>query len=176
MRFIETGLAGAKIVELEKIEDERGFFARSYCHREFEQQGLVAQVVQTNVSFNRIAGTLRGMHLQRAPHAETKLVRCTAGAIHDVIVDLRVDSPTYKRWIGVGLTAANRRMLFVPRRFAHGFLTLEDGTEVTYQVSAYYQPEAESGLRWDDPSIGIEWPAEVHEISDKDRCWPDFEG
>ena len=174
MIFTETKLKGAYILDLEKHGDDRGFFARSFCKKEFEQYGLVSDVVQTNVSHSVKKGTLRGMHYQLAPHQETKLVRCTQGALHDVIIDLRKDSPTYKQWIGVELTADNHKMLFVPRDFAHGFLTLEEHTEITYEVSEFYTPEAESGLRWNDPAFGIEWPATVHEISDKDANWPDY--
>jgi dTDP-4-dehydrorhamnose 3,5-epimerase len=143
---------------------------------EFAEHGLVDRVVQMNLSYNRLAGTLRGMHFQHAPYAETKLVRCIRGAIYDVIIDLRPDSPTYKRWIGVTLTAANRLALYVPEGFAHGFQTLEDDTEVFYQVSQYYTPSAEGGVRYDDPAFGIEWPLPVTEMSEKDKRWPLFNG
>jgi dTDP-4-dehydrorhamnose 3,5-epimerase len=174
MIFIETELKGAYIIDLERREDERGFFARTWCQQEFEAHGLVARIVQANTSYNKAKGTLRGMHYQRAPHAETKLVRASRGAIYDVIVDLRPDSPTFKRWIGVELTADNRRALFVPEGFAHGFQTLEDNTDVSYQVSAFYTPGAEGGLRYNDPAFDIEWPLPVSVISPKDADWPDF--
>jgi dTDP-4-dehydrorhamnose 3,5-epimerase len=161
---------------LEPREDNRGFFARVWADDEFAAHGLVSRVVQMNLSYNRVAGTLRGMHFQHAPYAETKLVRCIRGAIYDVIIDLRPDSPTYKRWIGVKLTAANRLALYVPEGFAHGFQTLEDDTEVFYQVSQYYTPSAEGGVRYDDPAFGIEWPLPVTEISEKDKRWPLFNG
>ena len=171
MRFEETPLAGAFVIELEPHADDRGFFARAYCAREFEEHGLAPRVVQANLSYNRSKGTLRGMHYQAPPAGEAKLVRCIRGAIHDVIVDLRPDSPTYLQHIGVDLTAENRRALFVPATFAHGFQTLEDEVEVFYQVSEFYTPGAEQGLRHDDPALGISWPLEVSEISDKDRSW-----
>lgn len=175
MRFTETELSGAYIIDVEPHRDERGFFARGWCQREFEEAGLVARVVQVNISTNERAGTLRGMHYQLQPHAETKLVRCTKGALFDVIIDLRPDSPTFMQWTGVELSAGNYRMLYVPEDFAHGFITLEDGTEATYQVSEFYTPGAERGIRYDDPAFGIEWPRAVDVISDKDRAWPDFD-
>lgn len=174
MIFTKTGLREAYLIDLEKREDQRGFFARAWCQREFEEHGLVPRVVQTNISYNKYKGTLRGMHYQRAPHAETKLVRCTRGAIYDVIIDLRPDSLTYKQWLGVELTAANYRILYVPEGFAHGFQTLMDEVEVTYQVSQFYTPEAEGGLRYNDPAFGIDWPLEIQVISDKDKNWPDY--
>lgn len=176
MIFTETELRGAVIVDLDRREDERGFFARAWCRREFEEQGLSAEVVQCNLSFNHRKGTLRGMHYQVEPYGEVKLIRCTRGAIYDVIVDLRPESPTYKRWTGVELTGENGRMLYVPEGFAHGYQTLADGTETFYQVSESYTPEAERGLRWDDPAFAIEWPeAEPRIISEKDRSWPDYD-
>lgn len=171
MIFTETKLSGAFQIELERREDDRGFFARGYCENEFRAHGLMTHIAQANVSFNYQRGTLRGMHYQLEPHGEAKLVRCTRGAIYDVIVDMRVDSPTYLQWIGVELTAENHRMLYVPEMFAHGFITLQDQTEVTYQVSEFYTPGAEQGLRYDDPAIGITWPVEVRTISEKDRSW-----
>ena len=174
MLFHETKLVGAFVIELEKREDTRGFFARGWCQKEFEDHGLVAQVVQTNISFNRKKGTLRGMHYQAAPFEETKLVRCVRGGIYDVIIDLRPESPTYKQWIGVELTAENYKMLYVPENFAHGLQTLEDDTEVIYQVSQFYTPGAERGLRWNDPAFRIEWPQDIEVISDKDADWPDY--
>lgn len=175
MIFTPTKLQGAYILEVKKIEDERGFFGRSWCKRELEDHGLNANVVQANVSYNKVKGTLRGMHFQKAPHQETKLVRCTRGAIYDVIIDLRPNSPTYKQWIGVELTENNYRMLFVPEDFAHGFITLEDNTEVTYQVTQYYTPGAEGGIRWNDPAFNIEWPIPPVVVSGKDQVHPDFE-
>ncbi|GBD98068.1 dTDP-4-dehydrorhamnose 3,5-epimerase [bacterium BMS3Abin07] len=174
MIFKETSLAGAYIITIEKREDERGFFARSWCKNEFESHGLNSSFVQANVSFNKKSGTLRGMHYQVNPYEETKLMRCTRGAIYDVIIDLRPDSPTYKQWIGVELTAENYTMLFVPENFAHGFQTLEDGTEVTYQVSQFYSPGSEQGIRFNDTGFGIKWPVDIRVISDKDRSWPDY--
>jgi dTDP-4-dehydrorhamnose 3,5-epimerase len=175
--FEQTRLSGAFFVDLERREDSRGFFARTWCANEFADHGLTTEVVQANVSFNPRQGTLRGMHFQRAPHAETKLVRCTRGAIYDVVVDLRRDSDTYKEWVGVELSADNRRALFVPEGFAHGYQTLVPDAEVFYQVSEYYTPGAEGGVRWDDPAFGIEWPDPDNAfLSDKDRSWPDFSG
>jgi dTDP-4-dehydrorhamnose 3,5-epimerase len=174
--FTETELPGAFVIDPEPREDERGFFARVWDRSEFEQHGLSTAISQCNVAYNRAGSTLRGMHYQAAPHAEVKLVRCTRGAVYDVIVDVRPDSPTHLRWIGVELTAENGRMLYVPEGFAHGYQTLEDRTETHYQVSAAYEPTAERGLRWDDPAVGIVWPeAEQRIISDKDRAWPDYE-
>jgi len=172
--FRPTNLAGAFVVELEERSDDRGFFARSFCMREFEEHGLKPTVAQCNVSFNHKAGTMRGMHYQLPPAAETKLVRCTRGAIYDVIVDLRQDSPTYLQHFGVELTETNRHALYVPEMFAHGYLSLTDGAEVTYQVGEFYTPGYERGIRYDDPALGITWPAEVVVISDKDRGWPAF--
>lgn len=172
MIFTPTRLPGAFIIDIEKREDERGFFARTFCANEFDSHGLCTQFVNTNVSRSPRRGTLRGMHFQSAPHGEVKLIRCTSGAIYDVIVDLRTGSPTLFEWVGVELTADNYRMLYVPEGFAHGFLTLTDDVEVTYQVSEFYVPGAERGMRYDDPALGIEWPTSVQIISDKDRNWP----
>jgi dTDP-4-dehydrorhamnose 3,5-epimerase len=175
MIFTETALKGAYIIDLEPIEDDRGFFARTFCRKEFEDQGLIFEASQCNVAYNHRKGTLRGMHYQGAPHQEIKIIRCFRGAIYDVIVDLRSDSATFMKWIGVELSAKNRRMLYAPRDFAHGYQTLEDDTEIFYLVSESYHPESERGVRWDDPAFGIEWPA-PHEkiISAKDRGLPDF--
>lgn len=175
MLFHATEITDAFIVDIEQRKDERGFFARAWCQREFSARGLTAQVVQTNISYSQHRGTLRGMHFQRAPYAEAKLVRCTRGAIYDVIIDLRPDSPSYRRWIGVELRADTYRMLYVPEGCAHGFQTLVDATEVTYQVSQFYTPDAEGGVRYDDPAFNIAWPLEVTVISDKDRQWPDYD-
>jgi dTDP-4-dehydrorhamnose 3,5-epimerase len=174
MLFSETQLKGAYIIEIEKLEDNRGFFARSWCQKEFEAHGLNPHVVQANVSYNKRKGTLRGMHYQKTPYEETKLVRCTKGAIYDVIIDLRPTSTTYGQWIGVELTKDNYKMLYVPENFAHGFQTLEDDSEAIYQVSQFYTPGAESGIRWDDPAFNIDWPIGVQVISDKDKSWPDY--
>jgi len=171
MIFRETTLKGAFVIEMEKFEDKRGFFARAWCQEESEANGLVSRVVQTNISFNRKRGTLRGMHYQVAPYEQVKLVRCTRGMIYDVIIDMRPDSPTFRKWTGVELTAENYIMLYVPENFAHGFQTLEDNTEVTYQVSQFYSPESERGVRYDDPVFQVEWPLPVEVISEKDIAW-----
>ncbi len=175
MIFSETDLFGAFLIEPELLADERGFFARVWCRREFADNALSTEFVQSSISFSRARGTLRGMHFQKAPYEEDKLIRCTRGGIHDVIVDLRPDSPTFLRHAEATLTADNRMMLYVPKGFAHGFLTLEDSTEVTYSMSEYHQPEYAGGVRWDDPALGIEWPNEVKVISERDRAYPDFE-
>lgn len=173
MIFTETDLPGAWIIDIEPHKDERGYFARVWCAREFEAQGLKTDLVQCNIAYNHSKGILRGMHYQQAPHAEVKLVRCTRGSVYDVIVDLREDSPTRLKWIGVELTEDNHRMLYVPEGFAHGYVTLQDNSELFYQVSEFYTPGAEGGLRWDDPRIAIEWPEQGELlISEKDRSWP----
>ena len=174
MLFKPTPLNGAYIIDLEPHTDERGFFSRAWCRNEFEAHGLNGCLVQCNLSFNRRRGTLRGMHYQAAPYEESKLVRCTHGAIYDVIVDLRKDSPTYRRYYGVTLTDANRKALYVPEGFAHGFLTLEDDTEIFYQMSEFYAPDYGRGYRWNDPAFNIQWPDEVTVISERDRTYPDF--
>ncbi|NES17544.1 MAG: dTDP-4-dehydrorhamnose 3,5-epimerase [Symploca sp. SIO3E6] len=175
MLFTETKLQGAFIIDLELKEDPRGFFARTFCGKEFEEHGLKSVVAQCNMSFNHKQGTLRGMHYQTPPAAETKLVRCTQGAIYDVIIDMRPDSSTYLEHIGVELTAENRRALYVPEMFAHGYQALTDGAEVIYQVGEFYTPGYERGLRYDDPTFKIEWPQPVTVISDKDSSWSLFE-
>lgn len=174
MKFQETKLAGAYIVDLNLLQDDRGFFARMFCREEFAQHGLVPDVMQGNMSWNKAKGTLRGMHYQHHPYQETKFIRCTRGAIYDVIIDLRKDSPTYQQWIGVELTADNRTALFVPKDFAHGFITLQDDTEVFYLVSQSYQPGSEGGIRWNDPRFNIQWPIQPTCISPKDAAWPDY--
>lgn len=174
MTFAETPLRGAFVISLEPIEDERGFFARSFCSQELEARGLCPHVVQCNVSYNRRRGTVRGLHLQRPPHAEVKLVRCTAGRIYDVIVDLRVGSPTFTQHFGVELSAGNRKTLYVPEGCAHGFQSLDDDTEVFYQMSRSFAPDAAAGFRWNDPAFAIEWPLDVRVISARDRSYPDF--
>lgn len=172
MIFRETALPGAFTVDIQEHRDERGLFARTFCAQEFEAHGLNPLTVQTNLSFNARAGTLRGLHYQLPPAAETKLVRCTRGAVLDVIVDLRPESPTYLQHVAVELSADNRRALFVPQRFAHGYQTLTDDAEVSYQVSEYYQPGAERGLRFDDPALGIRWRLPPGPVSTKDAAWP----
>ncbi len=174
MHFHETPLSGAYIIKPERFADERGFFARTWCHDEFAEHGLSTDLVQCNISYNHKAGTLRGMHYQAAPHEEVKLVRCTRGAIYDVIIDLRPDAQTYKQHTGVELTADNRTMLYIPKGFAHGFLTLTDDTEVFYQMSAFFAPEAARGVRWNDPAFGISWPGPVHIIKPRDAGYADF--
>ncbi|MBO7747245.1 dTDP-4-dehydrorhamnose 3,5-epimerase [Paenibacillus sp. MWE-103] len=172
MRFAETPLPGAYLIEPEPVADGRGFFVRTYCEKEFAAHGIAAPPVQCNVSYNHKRGTVRGMHFQRKPFEEKKLVRCTQGAIYDVIVDIRPDSPAFGRWFGVELTGANQRMLYIPEGFAHGFQTLEDETAVFYQMSEFFAPEASEGVRWDDPAIGIQWPLPCAIISEKDAAYP----
>jgi dTDP-4-dehydrorhamnose 3,5-epimerase len=176
MIFRETELSGAFVLESERAEDERGWFARIYDEAELEQRGLAARFAQGSIAYNEERGTLRGLHYQAEPHAEAKLVRCIRGAVHDVIVDLRPGSPTFKRWAAVELAAAHSRMLYVPEGLAHGYLTLEDGSETLYLISAPYAPEAARGVRWDDPAFGIEWPHDPRVMSEKDKAWPDFSG
>jgi dTDP-4-dehydrorhamnose 3,5-epimerase len=175
MTFHETKLPAVLEIHLDPLHDERGFFARSWCQREFEEHGLNPKLVQCNVSFNARKGTLRGMHYQAPPYPEAKLVRCTRGAIYDVVVDLRPDSPTFKRWIGVELTSTKRNMVYVPEGCAHGFLTLEDETDVFYQMSEFYHPDLARGVRWNDPAFGIVWPGEATQMSERDRSYPSFE-
>lgn len=174
MKFHATPLTGACLVELEKRGDERGFFARMFCEREFGEAGWPFSVVQLNNSVTSKAGTLRGFHYQLAPAAEIKLIRCVRGALYDVILDLRPDSPSYGKWFGAELSAENRSMMYVPRGCAHAFLTLADETEVVYLVSEPYSPENERGVRFDDQRFGVDWPLQPTEISAKDRSWPDF--
>jgi dTDP-4-dehydrorhamnose 3,5-epimerase len=174
MIFTETKLKGAFVLDLEKLEDERGFFARTWCSQEFSKHGLNPNLVQCSVSFNHKVGTLRGMHYQSAPFEEAKVVQCIAGTIYDVIIDLRYDSPTFTQWIAVELSAENHRMIYVPENFAHGFLTLKDRTEVLYQISQFYAPDYARGIRWDDPTFGIQWPKGTRIISERDATYPDF--
>ena len=174
MIFKETDLKGAYIIEIEKLEDKRGFFARSFCQQEFQQHGLFSNIVQCNISYNKTKGTLRGMHYQVKPHEEIKIVSCVMGSICDVIIDLRPDSPSYHQWFAVELSAENYRMLYIPEGFAHGFQTLEDNTVVFYQMSKFYHPECAVGVRWDDPAFNIEWPDDERIISFKDLQYPDF--
>ena len=175
MQFLATPLADAFVVELDLRGDQRGFFARLFCENEFASAGLHSHFVQVNNSLSSRKGTLRGLHYQLAPAAEVKLVRCIRGALYDVIVDIRPDSPTYCRWFGAELSAANRRMMYVPRGFAHAFITLADETEAIYLVSDFYSPDCERGLRWNDPRFAIQWPLQPVEISEKDSNWPDFD-
>lgn len=175
MRFMATRLKDAVLIELDKRGDNRGFFARTFCEAEFAAAGLATRFLQANASGNPVAGTLRGMHYQLAPHAEVKVFRCPRGAIYDVIIDLRSDSPTYRQWQGFTLDAASGRMLYVPEGFAHGYQTLVDDTEVAYQVSHPYTPGAEQGIRHDDSAFKIVWPLPVSLISDKDASWASFE-
>ena len=174
MKFIPTKLAGAYIIELEPIKDDRGFFGRSWCHQEFIQQGLNPHVVQCNISFNSQRGIIRGMHYQVAPHEEVKLVRCTRGSIYDVIIDRRPDSITFKQWTALELTANNYLALYIPIGFAHGFQTLEAETEVFYQMSKSYYPESARCVRWNDPAFAVDWLLEPVMMSDRDQFYPDF--
>ena len=175
MEFTETPLAGAWVVDVSPMSDDRGFFARAWCADEFAEHSMEPKLVQANMSHNHMKGTLRGMHYQVSPYEETKFVRCIRGAIYDVIIDLRPESKTYRQWFGAELTAENRKALFVPRGFAHGFQTLSDDAEVFYQVSEFYTPGAESGIRYSDPAFNIKWPEAVTVISEKDANWPDFD-
>jgi dTDP-4-dehydrorhamnose 3,5-epimerase len=175
MIFTAIGIDGAFLIDVEKFEDERGFFARSFCQREFEEHGLDPVVAQCNMSWNKVKGTLRGMHSQGPIHEEAKLVRCTHGSVYDVLLDLRPKSPTYLRHVGTVLSADTHRMFYIPKGVYHGFLTLEDDTEVFYQMSEFYTPQEGRGVRWDDPAFGIEWPGEVVVISERDRTYPDYD-
>ncbi|UVT16955.1 MAG: dTDP-4-dehydrorhamnose 3,5-epimerase [Nitrospira sp.] len=174
MIFTETVLKGAFIIDPEPISDERGIFARTWCQKEFEVHGLVVTWVQSSISGNISKGTMRGMHYQASPNEEVKLVRCTAGSIYDVIIDLRPTSPTYGRHVGITLTADNRRAVYIPKQFAHGFLTLEANSEVSYHMSEFYAPTSARGFRWDDPAFKIAWPEPILVMSEKDRTWPAF--
>ncbi len=174
MIFTETTLKGAFVIDPEPTSDERGMFARVWCEKEFELHGLSPRWVQSSISVNRRKGTLRGMHYQAAPNQEVKLVRCTAGAIYDVIVDLRPTSPTYGQHVSLMLTADNHRSLYIPKQFAHGFLTLQDNSEISYHMSEFYAPTSARGIRWDDPLLRIEWPEPVVIVSEKDQLWPQF--
>ncbi|MFB3817854.1 MAG: dTDP-4-dehydrorhamnose 3,5-epimerase [Candidatus Methylomirabilales bacterium] len=172
MIFTETRLPGAFLVQPEPRVDERGFFARTWCSREFAARGLNPRLAQCSISFTRARGTVRGMHYQAPPHEEAKLVRCTAGAIYDVVIDLRPGSPTFRQWLGVELSAAGRTMLYIPEGVAHGFQTLEDGVEVSYQMGQCHAPASARGVRFDDPAFGIRWPLPVTAVSPRDRSWP----
>ncbi len=174
MRFNETKFPGAFIVEIEPHKDERGFFARSFCQKEFAQHGLKTEIVQSNIAYNKTKGTLRGMHYQTPPHAEAKLVRCTKGALYDIIIDIREESATYCQWEAFELTEINNLMLYIPEGFAHGFQTLKDDTTVFYQMFGWFHPESARGIRWNDPTFKIEWPLPVSVISEKDKSYEDF--
>jgi dTDP-4-dehydrorhamnose 3,5-epimerase len=175
MIFHEINLRGAFLIDIERHEDDRGVFARTWCRREFAAQNLETEFVQSNISVNPLRGTLRGLHFQRPPESETKIVQCIRGAIYDVIVDLRPESPTFRQWVDVTLTAGSYRMLYIPARFAHGFQTVENNTEVSYQMSSYFVPDAGRGIRFDDPDLAIHWPLSVTRISEKDRTLPGLE-
>ena len=174
MIFTLTPLQGVYLIDLEKRGDDRGFFARAFCKHEFEQHGLETNLVQLNNSLSRVRGTLRGMHYQLPPHAETKLVRCIRGAFWDVALDLRSNSPSFGKWFGAELSAENRRMMYLPKGCAHGFITLTEDTEAFYMVDAFYAPQTERGVRWNDPKFAIQWPAKPVIMSDKDQVYPDF--
>jgi dTDP-4-dehydrorhamnose 3,5-epimerase len=174
MIFRETMIEGVWVVEPERYEDERGFFARTWDTKEFARRGLNGRLVQCSISYNRRRGTLRGMHYQATPHEEAKLVRCTSGSIFDVAVDLRTESATFRRWVGTELSADNRLAMYVPEGCAHGFLTLTEESEVAYLISEFYVPDAARGVRWNDPAIGIDWPADVLVVNERDRSYPDF--
>ena len=174
MKFTETAIAGCFLIELEPREDERGFFSRLYCEDEFRAHGIDPTIVQINTAMTRKAGTLRGMHFQTAPHADTKLLRCLKGAIYDVCVDLRPNSPTYCSWVSAELTAANRHMLFLPAGTAHGYQTLTDDAEIMYTTNVKYAPDCATGVRYNDASFGVQWPLDISEISAADLEWPDY--
>jgi len=174
MKFLQTSIPGVFEIQTQPVTDERGFFARTWCREEFQSHGLSAELAQCSLSYNAKKGTLRGLHFQAAPYREAKLVRCTQGAIFDVALDLRADSPAFKRWTAATLSAADRNMFYIPEGCAHGFLTLEDSTEVFYQISQVYDAGSARGVRWNDPAFGIEWPAGVEVISQRDRGYPDF--
>lgn len=174
MIFTETDISGSYLIDVKRIGDERGFFGRLWCEREMEEMGLVSSIKQSNIGVSPLKGTLRGLHYQTAPHQEVKIIRCPRGAIYDVIVDLRPDSPTFKKWFAVELTAENSRMLYVPEGCATGYQTLDDDTEIYYHTSEFYHPESATGVRYDDPAFGIEWPLPIAAISDNDKNWNNF--
>lgn len=174
MKFTPTPVHGAYVIDVNRIGDDRGYFGRLWCEKEMREQGLVAVIRQSNIGFSPQAGTLRGLHYQRPPHQEVKIVRCTRGRVFDVVVDLRPDSPTYCQWHGVELNPDNGSMLYVPEGCATGYLTLEDDSEIYYNTSEFYAPQHATGVRWDDPAFGIEWPGEIRVLSDNDKRWPDF--
>jgi len=172
MIFEETPLRGAYVIEPERINDHRGFFARVWCKKELQRRGLNSELSQSNIGFSHVKGTLRGLHFQKPPHAESKIVRCTRGSIFDVIVDLRPESPTYKRWFGIELSDENGKMVYVAEGMAQGYMTLQDNTEINYHTTEFFNAEAASGVRFDDPVLGIRWPMSATAISEQDRSWP----
>lgn len=176
MRLLDTPVAGAKLIEIDPIRDDRGYFARNYCRREFGEHGLIVHIEQSNMGFNARRGTLRGMHYQTTPAEEAKLVSCPRGAVFDVVLDLRPDSPSFRKWYGVELTADNGRLLYIPEGCAHGYQALHDDTLIIYNTSNSYAPRSAAGVRWDDPAFGIEWPLPPTVMSEADRSWPDFTG
>lgn len=176
MEFREAPIRGAYIIDVKRIGDDRGYFGRLWCEREYEALGLKTHICQSNIGFSRTAGTLRGLHYQRAPHQEVKIVRCSRGAMFDVIVDLRPDSPTYKQWFGMELNEDNATMLYVPEGCATGYLTLRDNTEMYYHATEFYHPESATGVRYDDPAFNIRWPGPIEILSPNDTSWPDFQG
>ena len=175
MTFEETRLKGVFIIEPERIEDERGFFARAWCEKDSRRHGIDTRFVQCNISYNKYKGTLRGMHYQAAPYEEAKLVRCTAGSLYDVVIDIRPGSKTFLQWLSIELTAEDRKLIYIPKGFANGFQTLSDNTEVFYQMSEFYKPEYARGIRWNDPQFKIDWPEKNHIMSEKDRQWEDLD-
>ena len=176
MKFTEAPIKGAYIIDVNRIGDDRGYFGRLWCEKEFEEHGLVSNISQSNIGVSKLAGTLRGLHYQTAPHQEVKIVRCSRGAMFDVILDLRPESPTYKQWFGMELNEENATMLYVPEGCATGYLTLKDNTEMYYHATEFYHPESATGVRHNDPAFGIEWPGEITTMSENDVSWPDFEG
>jgi len=174
MKFTETPIKGAYIIEVNRIGDDRGYFGRLWCQKEYEEHGLVANICQSNIGVSKSAGTLRGLHYQTAPHQEVKIVRCSRGAMFDVILDLRPDSPTFKQWFGLELTEDNASMLYVPEGCATGYQTLKDDTEIYYHATEFYHPESARGVRYDDPAFNIQWPGKITTISENDTSWPDF--
>ena len=174
MIFHETSIPGAYLIDIKRIEDERGYFARAWCQNEFRQNNLKYDFVQTNVGFSKCTGTLRGMHFQNNPYQEVKLIRCTRGAVYDVAVDLRANSPTYKKWLGVELNEDNSSMLYIPEGCAHGYLTLADNSEICYMTTQFYMPEYAAGVRFNDPAFGIQWPIKILTLSEKDLNWPEY--
>jgi len=174
MKFTKTNISDLYIIEIEKKEDSRGYFARTFCKKEFASQDLQTDFVQSNIAHSDSKGTLRGMHYQKSPHSETKIVRCTRGSLYDIAIDLRPGSPTFKKWFGTELSDSGNKMLYIPKGFAHGYLTLQDKTEIQYMVSECYTPSSEKGVRYNDPAFNIKWPIEPKIISKKDKNWPDF--
>jgi dTDP-4-dehydrorhamnose 3,5-epimerase len=174
VRFTEAAIGGVYVIDIEPVEDHRGFFARTFCEDELRARGLETHIAQSSIAVTARKGTLRGMHYQREPWGEVKLVRCTRGAVYDAVIDLRPRSSTFRQWFAVELTADNRRLLYVPKGLAHGYQTLEDDTEISYQMSTPYHPEAAAGVRWNDPAFGVRWPIDVTAIADRDAAYPDF--